>query len=108
MCLKREVCKKVSDEFYAYKNEVLKCNAEVVWNLSNRIAFFSCVAEYFEYSEDIPEEFLRVLNRYAHPIYTMWMEYLKNENLQYARWEDIEMILSQMAKKEEENYECSE
>ena len=102
MCLK-EAKKKVSEEFDAYKADVLKCNnAEVIWDLCNRIAFFSCVAEYFEYIEAVPEAFLRVLEKHIHPIYAMWMEYLKNESLQFARWEDIENILQQMADRESE------
>ena len=101
MCLANEVRKKVQDEFYAYKSDVLKCNnPEVVWDLCNRIAFFSCVAEYFECVEIIPEEYLEVLDKHIHPIYAMWTEYLKHEQLQYAKWEDIEDILHQMVNKE--------
>ena len=49
-CAKR----KIAEEYEAYKKEVLCCNdAEVVWDLCNRIAFFSCVLEYFEFSETI-------------------------------------------------------
>lgn len=108
MCLE-EAKKKVLEEFYAYKKDVLKCdNCEVIWDLCNRIAFFSCVAEYFECIETVPEAFLGVLEKHVHPIYAMWTEYLKNESLQYARFEDIETILNEMAQKEEKKNECSE
>ena len=102
MCLEDEIRKKVSEEFDAYKKDVLKCNSEVVWDLCNRIAFFSCVAEYFECIERIPEEYLEVLDKHIHPIHAMWTEYLKYEQLRYAKWEDIEDILHQMAKRESE------
>ena len=100
MSLEQIIRKKVADEFEAYKKDVLKYNnPEVVWNLCNRIAFFSCVAEYFEYAESIPEPYLKALDRYAHPIYTMWTEYLKSEQLQYAKWEDVEEILQKLTEK---------
>lgn len=103
MCLEDVIRKKVLDEFDAYKKDVLKCNnPEVVWDLCNRIAFFSCVAEYFEFMETIPEEYLEVLDKHIHPIYAMWTEYLKYEQLRYAKWEDIENILHQMAERESE------
>ena len=102
MCLE-SAKRKIAEEYEAYKKEVLRCNnAEVIWDLCNRIAFFSCVAEYFEFSETIPEAFLSLVEKLVHPIYAMWMEYLKNESLEYARWEDIEMILSQMVEREQE------
>jgi len=110
MGLDDKVRKKVSEEFYAYKAEVLKCNdPELVWNLSNRISFYGCVAEYFEGMETIAEKILNVLDKFIHPIYAMWTEYLKYEQLKYAKWEDIEEILDLMVKKEEErNDKCSE
>lgn len=108
MCLHDEVCKKVSDEFYAYKADVLKCNnPETVWDLSNRISFYSCVAEYFDCMENIAEKILNVLDKFIHPIYAMWTEYLKSEQLQYTKFEDIEEILDVMVQNEEErNHEC--
>lgn len=102
MCLKDTIRKKVSDEFDAYKRDVLKCNnPEVVWDLCNRIAFFSCVSEYFECMETIPVKYLEVLDKHIHSIYAMWIEYLKYEQLRYAKWEDIEEILHQMAEREQ-------
>ena len=104
MCLEC-VKRKISEEYEAYKKEVLQCNdAEVIWDLCNRIAFFSCVAEYFEFSETIPEAFLSLVEKLVHPIYAMWMEYLKNESLEYARWEDIEMILNRMVEREQKKF----
>lgn len=98
-----KVKKKVLDEFEEYKKDVLKYSSpEMVWDLCNRISFFSCMAEYFEYMEVIPEEYLKVLEKHAHPIYAMWTEYLKYEQLRYAKWEDIEYILYQMSEKEQE------
>lgn len=92
--------KRVSDEFEAYKKEVLRCNnPEVIWDLCGRIAFFNCVAEYFECVETIPEKYLQVLDKHVHPIYAMWTVYLKYEQLRYARWEDIENILQQMTER---------
>ena len=100
MCLE-EAKRKILNEYEAYKKDVIRCNnPEIIWDLCIRIAFFSCVAEYFEFNEAIPEPFLQVVEKSVHPIYAMWTEYLKNEELQYARWEDIEMILKQMAEKE--------
>ena len=104
MCCLDEARKKIATEFNEYKQDVLRCNRpEIVWDLCNRIAFFCCVSEYFETMETIPEEFLQVVENRVHPIYAMWSEYLKNESLQYARWEDIEEILRTMAEKETEN-----
>ncbi len=100
MCLEDTIRKRVSDEFDAYKRDVLRCNnPEVVWDLCNRIAFFCCVAEYFECIENIPEEYLEVLEELIHPIYSMWTEYLKYEQLQYAKWEDVENILQVMVER---------
>ena len=101
MCLERAK-RKIAEEYAAYKKEVLRCNnVEVIWDLCNRIAFFSCVLEYFEFNETIPEPFLSLVEKLIHPIYAMWMEYLKNESYQYASWEDIELILSRMVEKEQ-------
>ena len=103
MCLEDRVRKKVAAEFYDYKKDVLKCNdIEKVWHLCNKISFYSCVSEYFDYIEEIPVEYLEVLDKHIHPICAMWMEYLKYEQLRYAKWEDIEGILCQMAKRESE------
>ena len=103
MCLDDTVRKKVSEEFNTYKKDVLKSgNPEAIWDQCNRIAFFCCVAEYFEWVEVIPSEYLEILDKYSYPIYAMWTEYLKCEQLQYAKWEDIEGILHQMTKRESE------
>ena len=72
MCLE-SAKRKIAEEYEAYKKEVLRCNnAEVIWDLCNRIAFFSCVLEYFEFSETIPEAFLSLVEKLVHPIYMMW------------------------------------
>lgn len=99
----RDVRRKVIHEFEDYRNEVIRHNNPViVWDLCNRIAFYSCVVEYFEEYENIPAEFIETVGELVHPIYAMWTVYLKDENLQFAKFEDIEMILRQMAEKEQE------
>lgn len=92
-----KIKKRVTEEFETYKEDVLRYGAQAIWDLSTRISFYCCVAEYFDNAENLPKEFLTVLEPIRHPIYLMWTEYLKDETLQYARFEDIENILKQMA-----------
>ena len=97
----RSIRRKVIHEFEDYRRDIIKQNdCELIWDLCNRIAFYNCVVEYFEETEEIPEEFMEVVAGMTYPIYIMWTVYLKDENLQFAKFEDIENILRKIARKE--------
>lgn len=101
---KVKLIRSVEQEFEMFKYKKLLGSRQSIFDSCNEIRFYSCLYEYFQYSEDISEEHIRVcLNCGGEVIATLYRVYMDIEYLRYSRWEDIEEILNVLVWKQEKH-----
>ena len=55
----RELWKKIAKEHELFRYKMLASTAEAVYDACNRIWFYECIYEYFQYAENIEEKNFR-------------------------------------------------
>jgi hypothetical protein len=94
--------KSVEQEFELFKYKMLSSSRKHIFHSCNEIRFYSCIYEFFEYSETIEDEHIRAcLNCGGYIIAALYRIYLDLEYLRYDCWEDIEEILNVLVREQE-------
>lgn len=96
-----KLTKAAEREFELFQYKTLSKSRKKIFEACSRIAFYSCIYEYFLYAEEISEKHIRVCLNCGEIIASLYQIYLKYEYLQYSRWEDIEEILDVLAREQE-------
>lgn len=105
---KVKLIRSVEQEFEMFKYKKLSGSRQSIFDSCNEIRFYSCIYEYFQYSDNIKEEHMRAcLNCGGDVIATLYHIYMDTEYLRYSRWEDIGEILNVLAR-EQEKYRALE
>ena len=78
---------------------MLASTAEAVYDACNRIWFYECIYEYFQYAENIEEKFVEACLEEENAIATLWELYVRYEYLKVGTWEDVEEILAVFAER---------
>lgn len=96
-----KLIKAAKDEFELFRYKTLSRSRKEIFEACSRIAFYSCIYEYFLYAEEISEKHIRACLNCGEIIASLYQIYLKYEYLQYSRWEDIEEILDVLVREQE-------
>ena len=95
----RELWKKIAKEHELFRYKMLASTAEAVYDACNRIWFYECIYEYFQYAENIEEKFVEACLEEENAIATLWELYVRYEYLKVGTWEDVEEILAVFAER---------
>lgn len=92
----------VEQEFELFKYKMLASSRQNIFDSCNKISFYSCVCEFFEFSETIEDKYVKAcLDCGDNVIANLYRIYLEVEYLRYSRWEDIEEILNVLVREQE-------
>lgn len=97
----RELRKKIAKERELFRYKMLASPAEAVYDACNRIWFYECIYEYFQFAENIEEKFMDACLEEENAIATLWRLYARYEYLRVGTWEDVEEILAVLAERKE-------
>lgn len=89
----RRIRKKVQQEHELFKYKMLALPAEEIYNNCNKIRFYECIYEYFQYAEDVEKRFVDACLKESNVIAVLWDLYIEYEYLKCDTWEGIEEIL---------------
>ncbi len=92
----KTVNRAVRRDFCRFRASMYRKSQPEVWEASDRIHFYCCVFEYFQYNNQIPVKYYALLCSCRRPIYTLWETYLRYEYLSYLTWEDIDDIMEML------------
>lgn len=99
--MREKANKKIREEFRNYKKKVLRYPLkESIWNESNRISFYQCISEFFEYKKDISEASLRFVLCVEAPIATLWNFFLQEEDSGFYTFEEVEDLMERLLMKD--------
>jgi hypothetical protein len=91
---KISLIRSVTAEYELFKYRTLSASRQEIFDRCNEIRFYCCVWEYFQYAEDIKEEYVYAcLKLRGHVIAVLYQLYLDTESLSYERWDDIIELL---------------
>lgn len=91
---RKKAYRKVLKEFQHYKRKVMyRLSREEAWNSCGRIHFYNCIKEYFELNGQIPQAYLELVLMEPSPVRMLWEAYLKEEDLGYQTWDEINELL---------------
>ena len=90
----RCLTERVLDEYKLFCYEMMERDKKEIFESCNKIKFYTCVSEYFEWKEDIDKEHVEFFKKIVHPLETLWQYYLSHGYLAAATWEDIDELLS--------------
>lgn len=87
----------VLDEYKLFYYTMLEKDKKEIFESCNKIKFYSCVSEYFEWKEDIEPKAVEALNDISYPLAELWQYYLSHEYIAASTWSDIDELLSSYA-----------
>ncbi len=85
---------RINREYNRFKYRLMKMKKEQIIDKCGKIHFYSCVREYFEYNEQVPEEVFQFLLKQKDILYQLWELFIKWEQLGYSTWEQIDDLIS--------------
>lgn len=97
----REMLRKAGMEYGLFRDKMLSQGPQEIYSACRRICFFECVYEYFQYKEEIREDFTNAAWRADRILEELWRLYLKHEYLRVDTWEGIEGMLEVYAREHE-------
>jgi hypothetical protein len=100
----RKTCliRSVETEFELFRYKTLSASRQEIFDRCNEIRFYCCIWEYFQYAEDIKEEYIcACLKVRDHVMETLYHLYMENEYLRYERWDDIIELLDALVHAQE-------
>ena len=85
--------RKIRNEHALFKYQMLSNPVRTVYDSCNKIRFYECMMEYFQYKEAINKEFINSSQNSVYPLAELYEIYLKYEYLHVDTWKGIEEIL---------------
>lgn len=89
----RELRKKIAKEHELFQYKMLASSAEAVYDACNRIWFYECIYEYFQFAGNIEKKSVDACLEEEDIMAALWELYVKYEYLKVGTWEDVEEIL---------------
>lgn len=89
----RKLRKKIGREHELFKYKMLAAPAAEIYDNCNKIRFYGCIHEYFQYAENLEKKFVDACLGEPDAIAALWELYIEYEYLKCDTWEDIEEIL---------------
>lgn len=86
--------RKIRNEHALFKYQMLSNPARTVYDSCNKIRFYECMMEYFQYKEKVSREIVNASENSEYPLAEMYEIYLKYEYLDVGTWKGIEEILN--------------
>lgn len=94
---KQGVYDRVKAEHESFKCKMLALDTADVYDCCNKIRFYECIYEYFQYGEALTEKNLDACYKETNLISALWELYIKDESLKADTWDDVEGILQALA-----------
>jgi len=89
----KKLVEKILDEYKLFYYIMLEKDKKEIFESCNKIKFYSCVSEYFEWKEDINQKAVESLKNISHPLEELWQYYLSHEYIAASTWNDIDELL---------------
>ena len=89
----KNLIEKVLDEYKLFYYSMLEKDKKEIFASCNKIKFYSCVSEYFEWKEDINKKAVESLKDTSRPLAELWQYYLTHEYIAASTWTDIDELL---------------
>ncbi len=86
--------RKIRNEHALFKYQMLSNPVRTVYDSCNKIRFYECMMEYFQYKESISRAFVNSSENSVYPLAELYEIYLKHEYLHVGTWKGIEEILN--------------
>lgn len=96
----RIVIRRVEQERQLFKYKMLASPAGEIYDGCNKIWFYECVFEYFQYCSDIEEGYIKACLKEVDIIAALWAVYSQHEYLRVGTWEDVEELLRVLLRKQ--------
>lgn len=93
----KKLVERILDEYKLFYYIMLEKDKQEIFQSCNKIKFYSCVSEYFEWKEDIDQKAVEALKDTSHPLAELWQYYLNHEYIEVSTWNDINELLSSYA-----------
>lgn len=90
----KQLTERVRDEYSLFYYSMMEKDKKEIFESCNKIKFYSCVYEYFEWKEDIDKKHVEALKNIIHPLEVLWQYYLDHEYIRASTWDDIDGLLS--------------
>lgn len=90
----KQLTEKVSDEYKIFYYSMMEKDKTEIFESCDKIKFYSCVSEYFEWNEEISKKAVKKLKDIIHPLEELWMYYIGHEYISVSSWEDIDEMLA--------------
>lgn len=90
----KKLVEKILDEYRLFYYIMLEKDKKEIFESCNKIKFYSCVSEYFEWKENINQKAVESLKDISHPLAELWQYYLSHEYIAASTWNDIDELLS--------------
>jgi len=90
----KQLTEKVSDEYKIFYYSMMEKDKTEIFESCDKIKFYSCVSEYFEWNEEISKKAVKKLKDIRHPLEELWMYYIGHEYISVSSWEDIDEMLA--------------
>lgn len=84
---------RIRREYNRFQYQMLKKKKEEIMEKCEKIRFYECIKEFFQYNESISQEIFSFLSKQKDIIHSMWEIYLKHEQLSCGSWDQIEELI---------------
>ena len=84
---------RIRREYNRFQYRMLKKKKEEIIDKCEKIRFYGCIKELFQYNEGISQEIFSFLSKQKDIIHSMWEIYLKYEQLSCESWDQIEELI---------------
>ncbi len=83
------VCFRVRREYNKFQYNIMKLDKRDIINQCNKIHFYGCVKEFFQFNDTISEDVFSFLVQKRNVIHAMWELYLKHEKFGCSTWDGL-------------------
>ncbi|MEZ3424591.1 MAG: hypothetical protein K1W39_12875 [Lachnospiraceae bacterium] len=90
----KQLVEKIANEYKLFYYSMMEKDKNEIFESCNKIKFYICVSEYFEWKEDIDKKHVEALKNIIHPLEALWQYYLDHEYIRASTWEDIDELLA--------------
>lgn len=98
----RVLIEAIEMEYLQFKCSVLQLSNNEIFDLCNKIKFYSCVREFFLYNDSLKTEHIYLALSTPNVINQLYSLYLDNEFYDCSTWLNIEELLNAMLKRVQE------
>lgn len=90
----KQLTERIINEYRLFYYSMMERDKKEIFESCNKIKFYSCVSEYFEWKESISKKAVESLKDINCPLAELWQYYLDHEYIAASTWTDIDELLS--------------